>query len=489
MERVTPGRAWALHHVDAIRRIESAAAAVLPPHALMQRAGLAVARLALALSPHDPRFWIACGPGNNGGDGFEAAMHLKAWGCEPLVTCLGQEDRLPPDARASLARARGAGVSFVDAPPGHYGLAVDALFGIGSRRPLEGQADAWRRRMNAGAAAGAPVLAVDLPSGLDADTGTGEAVQARHTLTLLAIKPGLFTAGGRDAAGEVWVDDLGVAVQEPPTAALIAAPRGFDRPHSSHKGSWGDVAVLGGAPGMRGAALLAARAALHAGAGRVFVALLGDEADIGLDPLQPDLMFRDPDNLDLARMHVACGCGGGEAVRGVLPRVLQTAGSLVLDADALNAIAAAPSLQDLLRERARRTDQRTILTPHPLEAARLLETSAADVQRDRIDAAQRLASRFECVVVLKGSGTVVAAPGALPHINPTGNARLAIAGTGDVLAGMAAARLAAGDEALDAAMGAVYAHGALADAWPADRPLTAAALAQAQAPAPAQTAR
>jgi hydroxyethylthiazole kinase-like uncharacterized protein yjeF len=346
MERVIPGRAWPLHHVQAIRRIESAAATGLPPHALMQRAGLAVARLALALSPHDPHIWIACGPGNNGGDGFEAALHLKAWGRQPLVTWMGQEDRLPQDARASLARARGAGVTFVDAPPEHHGLAIDALFGIGTRRPLEGQADAWHRHM---AAAGVPVLSVDLPSGLDADTGTGEAVQARHTLTLLALKPGLFTAGGRDAAGEVWFDDLGVPAQEPPTAELIAAPQGFDRPHSSHKGSWGDVAVLGGAPGMRGAALLAARAALHAGAGRVFVALLGDVDGMGLDPQQPDLMFRDPDSLDLARMNVACGCGGGEAVRSVLPRVLETAASLVLDADALNAIAAVTSLQDQLR--------------------------------------------------------------------------------------------------------------------------------------------
>lgn len=478
MQRVLPGQPWPLFDAAGVRRLEQRAAAGLPPHTLMQRAGLSVARLALALAPHARQVWIACGPGNNGGDGLEAAVHLQAWGRQPWVTWLGDAARTPADAAASLRRAQESGVRIgTDAPPA-WDFGIDALLGIGAGRPLEGPmalaADALRAHR-------ARVLAVDLPSGLDADTGRAAAVSVRaaHTLTLLTAKPGLFTADGRDAAGSVWLDDLGAgpAPTEAPTAWLSAAPPQVQRPHASHKGSHGDVAVLGGAPGMAGAALLAGRAALHHGAGRVFVALL-DAAAPPFDADQPDLMLRDPAALDLAGMAVACGCGGGHAVRAILPRVVSSARALVLDADGLNAVAADPQLQSLLGARGRRGGA-TVLTPHPLEAARLLQAPTQDVQADRLGAATRLAERYRCVVVLKGSGTVVAAPGQPPRINPTGNARLAIAGTGDVLAGWIAARLAAGDDAFEAAMAAVYLHGLAADAWPPDRPLTAAALARA----------
>jgi hydroxyethylthiazole kinase-like uncharacterized protein yjeF len=331
------------------------------------------------------------------------------------------------------------------------------------------------------AQAGMPVLAVDLPSGLDADTGHGVSVQATHTLSLLTLKPGLFTAQGRDAAGEVWMDDLGVAPQGPPVAYLSPAPPAGPRPHASHKGSWGDVAVVGGAPGMTGAALLAAGAALHAGAGRVFVGLL-DGGSLAVDVQQPELMFRPLDRLDFRALHLACGCGGGEAVRAVLPRALSTAASLVLDADALNAIARDAALEALLVARAARTDRPTVLTPHPLEAARLLGTTAVAVQADRLEAARLLVERYRCVVVLKGSGSVIAGPGALPCINPTGNARLATAGTGDVLAGMVAAGIAQGQPAFEAAAQAVFRHGLAADRWPTGEGLTAGALAQQVAP-------
>jgi hydroxyethylthiazole kinase-like uncharacterized protein yjeF len=222
--------------------------------------------------------------------------------------------------------------------------------------------------------------------------------------------------------------------------------------------------------------LLAGAAALNGGAGRVFVALL-DGGGLSVDPSQPDLMLRPWNSLDLGRMAVACGCGGGVAISAVLARVLSTAQALVLDADALNAIAADTQLQSLLRARSRR-DRATVLTPHPLEAARLLGCSAAQVQEDRLRASHALVETFGCVVALKGSGTVIAAPGLPPTINPTGNARLATAGTGDVLAGLIAARLATGVPAFDAAAGAVYAHGQAADFWPTDSPLTAAALAR-----------
>ena len=214
MFRITRQTPLPLHSVAATRRMEHAAMQVLAAHTLMQRAGLAAARLALALAPHARVIWLACGPGNNGGDGLEAAMHLHAWGMRPVVSWLGEEERLPPDARCSLQRARAAGVLFTDEPPAGLGaqdLCVDALLGIGATRPPEGRMAGWLAHMHASAAR---VLALDVPTGLNADTGhMAQPLPApraeRHTLTLLTAKPGLFTAHGRDACGTVWFDDLG----------------------------------------------------------------------------------------------------------------------------------------------------------------------------------------------------------------------------------------------------------------------------------------
>ncbi|MDR0458491.1 MAG: NAD(P)H-hydrate dehydratase [Burkholderiaceae bacterium] len=498
-----------LFDAAATRRIEQAAASRLPPRALMQRAGLALARLALALAPHARRIWIACGPGNNGGDGLEAALHLTGWGVPLAVTWLGDPGRAPADARAAFERARAAGVTLADAPPAGLGpqdLCVDALLGIGAARPPAGRMAEWLRFMRAGAA---PLLAVDLPSGLNADTGAllddgacqASANISRHTLPLLTLKPGLFTADGRDACGTVWFDDLGIIPDEipdaVPTALLNGAPQAAARPHAGHKGSFGDVAVIGGMSdrargiAMSGAALLAASAALHGGAGRVYVAPLvagadGADDDAGaapmLDPSQPELMFRRWQALPLEALTVVCGCGGGDpatpgGLRDALPAALRRAPRLVLDADALNAIAADAALAGLLSERAGR-GQHTVLTPHPLEAARLLSTGARVVQSDRLSAARALAERWQAVVALKGSGTVIAAPGATPRLNPTGNARLATAGTGDALAGLIGAYLAAGQPAFEAACAAVYRHGQVADDWRGPRALTAGALAR-----------
>lgn len=481
-----------LYDSAATRRIEHAAAAQLPAYTLMQRAGLATARLALALAPHARTVWVACGPGNNGGDGLEAAMHMHLWGLNPVVTWLGNAEHAPADSRASLARAQDAGVRFSNDPPelDVDDLCIDALLGIGATRPPEGQMADWLIRVKASPAR---KLAVDLPTGLDADTGnsiapgtastgaTGSADFSRHhTLSLLTLKPGLFTALGRDACGTLWFDDLGVEPTVPATARLNAPPPSLTRPHASHKGTWGDVAVIGGESdvskgiAMCGAALLAARAALHSGAGRVYVSLLGDGGTM-LDTASPELMFRRFDALNIPALTVVCGCGGGDAVTAVLPVVLETAPRLVLDADALNAIAHDTILQASLAKRTTR-NQATVLTPHPLEAGRLIGQSASSVQADRLATAQELAQRFQCTVVLKGSGTVIATPNELPSINPTGNARLATAGTGDVLAGMIGARLASGSRATDAASSAVWQHGHRADIWPEDTPLTAGCL-------------
>ncbi len=525
--RLNHQTSYPLHSLATTRRIEQAAAAQLAPHTLMQRAGLAVARLTCAIAPHAQTLWLACGPGNNGGDGLEAAMHLKLWGRNPVVTWLGDEARCPADALLSLHRARQAGVTFASEPPAEYDFAIDALLGIGQSKPVTGVLADWLRHMRQTAPA---ILCVDVPSGLDADTGndaTSEiainkmASKAINTparglnapvfcLSLLTLKPGLFTAHGKDAAGEVWFDDLGVNAEinalgvsaeinalgveadicqsEAPTAWLLGADRASlpARLHASHKGSFGDVAVVGGAVGMTGAALLAGRAALHAGAGRVFVALLDADADIAhvgqrmaVDPLQPELMFRQLETLPVREQTVVCGCGGGDAVRHVLPQVLSQAPRLVLDADALNAIAVDTSLQTLLLARSQRQTSAglpTILTPHPLEAARLLGFSTAQVQADRLAAAQTLADRFGCVVILKGAGSVIAAPGLTPYINANGNAKLATAGTGDVLAGMVGAYLAASQDAFQSACTATHRHGLAADTWSTANTLTASEL-------------
>lgn len=481
MQPVHFDKQHALHDVAATRQLEQQAHRALPPHTLMSRAGLAVARLALALAPHARCIWIAAGPGNNGGDGLEAAMHLQRWGKHPVVSWLGSAETATEDTRASYLNAVGAGVAFADAPPATYDLCIDALLGIGSqtREPAGRMAD-WMVHINH---QGAPVLAVDVPSGLQADTGSTSVlrVKASHTLSLLTLKPGLFTAHGRDVTGSVWLDDLqhgqADAAALAPTAWLAGHMTTASRTHASHKGSYGDVVVVGGAKGMTGAALLAGSAALHGGAGRVFVSLL-DGQPMSLDPSLPELMFRSFETLDLDHMSVVCGCGGGTDIAAILPRLLQSAAKLALDADALNVIAQSTPLQTLLCARGEQ-QRSTILTPHPLEAARLLACRTSEVQANRLERAQQLAQRFACTVVLKGSGTVITQADHTPVINPTGNAKLATGGTGDVLAGLIGARLAAGLNGFDAACQAVYQHGLVADLWPPDQALTASHLAKA----------
>ncbi|MDP2016116.1 NAD(P)H-hydrate dehydratase [Hydrogenophaga sp.] len=487
----------------ATRVIEQAAQATLPHHALMARAGLAVAQLARALAPHARCIWVACGPGNNGGDGLVAATHLHEWARQSgsalqvvvthAVTEGANPSRLPSDARQALANAQAAGVTFQATPPDDADFAIDALLGIGAIRPLTGTLATWLARLRNSAA---PVLCVDLPSGLHADTGalaviehdgsTATRAGRRHTLSLLTLKPGLFTGHGRDAAGQVWFDDLGaMPAADVPVAAWLAGQAApvdakSSRAHASHKGSFGDVVVVGGqgvavsGAGMTGAAILAARAALHTGAGRVFVGLLeaGLQNETTWDPVCPELMFRRPaillDSALLRQATVVCGCGGGASVAAVLPRLLSSTATLVLDADALNAIAHDTSLQTQLTHRQGR-GWITVLTPHPLEAARLLGTDTAHVMADRLQAAHRIAVRFGAMCVLKGSGTVIAAPTEIPRINPTGNAALATAGTGDVLAGMIGSALArpvsSPTAALDRVASAVFQHGWLADHW------------------------
>jgi ADP-dependent NAD(P)H-hydrate dehydratase / NAD(P)H-hydrate epimerase len=501
--------AWPLHDTHGSRAVEARAQSHLPPHTLMARAGWALARLALAVAPHARRIAVLAGPGNNGGDGLLAALHLHRLGLQVHVVHLADAGRLPPDAADALAQARSGGVRIGSTLDGlaDADLVVDALLGLGLTRAPAGPIANAIDVINLGRC---PVVAADLPSGLDADTGNpvgGPCVRADWTLSLLTLKPGLFTAHGRDLAGQVWFDPLGTdAIDIDPTAGCVAwigateqapLPAIAPRLHAQHKGSFGDLTVVGGAPGMEGAAVLAATAALTAGAGRVYLASLAAESS---DAAPPDLM-RSPstwlrDAAAQTDATVVCGCGGGRLVAASLPGLLAHAGRLILDADALNALAADLELQALLVARGANS-RPTVLTPHPLEAARLLGSTAGQVQADRLSAAQQLAQRFHAVVVLKGSGSVVAAPEQCPWINGTGNAALAAPGSGDVLAGWLGGLWA---QAPDSAMaGAVFAartatwlHGRAADLL-LDRcpghaalPLRSARLADAMAEALAQ---
>ena len=298
-----------LYDQAALRGIEQTAKASLGSHVLMQRAGLAIAQCALAMAPHARKIWIPCGPGNNGGDGLEAAMHLRQWGKEPVASLLRPGSALPIDAAQSLQRAQQAGVAFVEGIPENWDFCIDALLGIGTNRPMDADCMDWVSRINASSARG---LAVDVPTGLDAFTGNSDGifVCATATLTLLGAKPGLFTAHGRDACGDIWLHSLGIEPTQKSCALLNSKTDMGPRLHNSHKGSYGDVAVVGGCQGMTGAAILAALGALHGGAGRVYLAPLDELAPTAL-PSYPELMLRNVDVLDYSALCVVAGCGGG----------------------------------------------------------------------------------------------------------------------------------------------------------------------------------
>ncbi len=479
-QRIHSQAKWPLYDVAQTQSIEVQAQATLPAYTLMQRAGLATARLALAIAPYAQKIWLVCGPGNNGGDGLEAAVHLQTWGKQPIVTWLGKDGTGPADAQQAWQRAKAAGVTFSQQIPEQFDLAIDALLGIGAQRAPEGVMAQWLEALQTTAM---PLLCVDMSTGVNANTGewlskstSRHANAQRHTLSLLTLKPGLFTAEGRDASGQVWFNNLGVQTAQAPTAWLQQnINASSDRPHSSHKGSFGDVSVIGGAPGMSGAAALAAVAALHGGAGRVFVGVMDTSARHVTTAAHPPLMVRAPEDLDLQTSTVVCGCGGGDDIHALLPHVLSSSQKLVLDADALNAVARDTSLQSLLKKRSTR-NKPSVLTPHPLEAARLLNCTTQDVQRNRLNAAQELADKYQCVVVLKGSGSIMTCPRQTPVINGSGNALLATAGTGDVLAGLIGAYIARHDDVFDATCQAVFAHGKVAEDWSSAGPALDAAL-------------
>lgn len=433
--------------VDALRRFEARFA----DRPLMERAGQAggeVARSLLA-SGAGPVVVLA-GPGNNGGDAFVVARLLRSWFYDVVVVFVGDVGRLPADAAAACRAFAAAGGTTVAAPPSRRpALVIDGLFGIGLARA---PAPPYAALVSWANGARAPILALDIPTGVDADTGQVRepAIRASATATFIAHKPGLLTGPGIDHVGVVTVHtlDLDVEAESPADGHALAwaslAARLPDvllrRGRDVHKGTFGTLAVIGGDFGLVGAPLLASRAAVKCGAGKVRVGFVADSFP-PVDLACPETMLATA-GVVLSReadaLVVGCGLGTGERAKAALQQALGSPSSIVLDADGLNLIANDRALQDA----ARRREGATLATPHPAEAARLLATSVALVQQDRIAAAGAVARMLNAHVVLKGAGSVLAHPDGTFAINTSGSAALASGGTGDVLAGVLGALIA-----------------------------------------------
>lgn len=436
---------------------------------LMERAGAAAFAALRSRCPRARRIAVVCGPGNNGGDGYVVARLAREAGLEVRVHAVGGVPKGEAlQARTACERA-GVPIGALD-PAALAGAEaiVDALLGTGLEREVGGE---FRAAIEAINAARRPVLALDLPSGLHADTGAvmGVAVRATHTISFIGLKAGLFTGRGREHSGEILFDRLGVpqAVYSGlvPTARRIgeAALRGllWRRPRDAHKGMFGHVLVVGGGPGMPGAALLAGMAAGRAGAGLVTLAWHPSHA-AGVPLAAPELLAYGVANAAelmtlAARADVIAlgpGLGQGEWSRQVFQAVLRAGRPLVVDADGLNLLA---------REPLRAEDW--VLTPHPGEAARLLGWDTARVQRDRFAVARAIAESYGGVCVLKGSGTLIAQDGEeTVDLCDRGNPGMASAGMGDVLTGVIAALRAQGLGARAAARLGVWLHASAGDA-------------------------
>ncbi|MDH4228651.1 MAG: NAD(P)H-hydrate dehydratase [Nitrospirota bacterium] len=467
----------------------------LPGVVLMEHAGTLAAAAALAWleEARGRQVVVLCGTGNNGGDGFVLARHLRAAGAEVAVFLAGHPTDVGGDAHTHMQAWCGVGGAVHAASEitgkrlaealADADLVVDALLGTGLSKPLKGTIAAWVGQVNKAAR---PVLAMDLPSGIHADTGQvlGAAVRADLTVTFGLPKRGHFLGPGLALSGRLVVADIGIpaaVVQraDPPLQLITAeVARGWlpDRPADAHKGTFGHVLVAGGGTGMTGAVVLAATGALKAGAGLVTAAVparfqpvvatrLTEVMTLALPETADGHLAAaaGPDLLSAARERSVTVFGPGlsrDAESFRLAREFVTAldGPLVLDADGLNA------WEGHMPQFPKRPLP-TVLTPHPGEMARLLGVTTDAVQADRVAAALQLAREVEAVVVLKGAQTVVADPFGKSWINTTGGPALATGGTGDVLAGMIGALLAQGLAAVEAAALAVYLHGLAADLW------------------------
>jgi len=448
----------------------------IPGIDLMELAGRSVFEQSVLKFPKSRHWLVFCGGGNNGGDGYVVARLAREAGLDVVVCALKPMDSLSGEAATAASRWRQAGGETQAWPVhnvGHYDLMVDALLGTGlDRSPAGNYGDAID--MINQAAAG--VVAVDIPSGLNADTGQvmGKAAEADLTVTFIGRKRGLYTADGPDVAGSVRFSDLNTpdSVEDSVTDSGILVRENkikenlSPRRRNSHKGSFGWVLGVGSNTGMSGALRLCGEAALRSGAGKVTLATHPAHANL-MNLACPELMVRGierPEQLqDLLQQVdvVVAGTGMGQDswARELLLACLKSKVSVVLDADGLNILAGLftqMAVEDIPRDN-------WILTPHPAEAGRLLGIEAGEVQADRVTAAQQLAQRYDAVIVLKGCGTVIAGQNGCYAICPLGNPGMASAGSGDVLAGVITALVAQGLSLWEAAATGVVAHARAGD--------------------------
>jgi ADP-dependent NAD(P)H-hydrate dehydratase / NAD(P)H-hydrate epimerase len=446
-----------------------------PGITLMERAGAAVAAHISAQFNRCRSAAVVCGPGNNGGDGFVVARHLKQRGVNPTVFTITPVETLTGDAALAAARWSERCQQLTDgAPLGQFDVIIDALFGLGINRDVVGSAAVAVRAINAALTSGTPVVAVDNPSGIDSETGLarGVAVRATSTVTFHRLKPGHVLQPGRSHAGRIVCVDIGLSA---PTAAQLTIntpglwTAALPRPDAStHKYMRGHALILAGGLEGVGAGRLAARAALRSGAGLVTIGVPG-EALIAHASRGPDaLMVRavdGPEGLgrvlaDKRRNAVVIGpaYGLGPATRTAVATVLAANRGTVLDADALSSFAGqTPALAALIASRPRGAPP-VVLTPHGGEFATLFGTS----EKSKIVRAQDAATATGAIVVFKGADTVIATPDGRTAVNVNGTSWLATAGTGDVLAGLIGSALAQGMPGFEAACAAVFQHAAAA---------------------------
>ena len=460
-----------LYTAEQVRELDRLAIeeAGIPGYTLMCRAGEAGWSRLITCWPDARCIVVVCGTGNNGGDGYVVARLARAAGLQVRVAQVGDAGRIRGDAltaRTDYTVSGGTVEPFAAAILAGADVIVDALLGTGLQRAPEG---IWRDAVAAINASGIPVLAIDIPSGLQADSGSvpGAAVRATETVTFIGRKRGLFTGRGPEYTGSTGFADLGVPdtvySRFSPDCRLLVRPRlgllAGPRPRAAHQGNFGHVLVLGGGPGMAGAARLAGEAALRTGAGLVSLATRPEHAAV-LAAACPELIAHAVTTpmdlrelLERATIVVAGpGLGRTEWARSLLSVVLESRLPRVLDADALNLLARDPGYCD-----------HWVLTPHPGEAGRLLQQSTMDIQADRFAAVTGLQQRYGGVVVLKGAGTIVAGNGRGLSVCGRGNPGMAAAGMGDVLSGVIAALIAQGMSLEDAAVAGVCVHALAGD--------------------------